>query len=238
VKKPERSTSSRADGFTRADLLVVLAVLALLPLVVLPTLANNRPRSARVICANNLRQIGNAMQLWGNDHNDQAPWDVPVAEGGTKVHPLAVNVWLHFAWMSNELVSANVLFCPSDTGRPASDFSLAPDTGYLNSNLRGNATSYLLSHAFQGGPNVLLVADRNVGPIANFGGCAVFNTALWISTRPYTGGFLWNTNLHNSKGNFLRADGRVEQLSNAGLAEAIAKYPIDDNGSIHYITPR
>jgi competence protein ComGC len=225
-------------AFTRAELLVILAVLALLALVVLPALANNRPRSARVICANNLRQIGNALQLWGNDHNDQAPWDVLVAEGGTKLHPLAVNVWLHFAWMSNELVSPKILFCPSDTGRPASDFSLRPEIGYLNSNMRGNATSYLLSHAFQGSPNVLLAADRNIGPNPNFGGCAVFGSALWVPTRPYTGGFLWTTNLHDSQGNFLRADGRVEQLSNAGLGDAIISYPIDDSSSIHYITPR
>ena len=228
---------SRKGAFTRAELLVIVATLTLLALVVLPALANSGPRSARVICANNLRQIGGAMQLWGNDHNDLAPWDVSLAEGGTRLHPLAVNVWLHFAWMSNELASAKVLFCPSDTGQPAFDFSLTPNTGYLNANLRGNATSYLLSHAFSGGPNVLLVADRNMGS-PGFGGCSVFNTALSASIRPFSGAFLWNANLHSNQGNFLRADGRIEQLSNQGLIDAIAKYPIDDNGSIHFITPR
>jgi prepilin-type processing-associated H-X9-DG protein len=236
--KGKAARQHRPTAFTRAELLVILAVLALLALVVLPALANNRPRSARVICANNLRQIGMAMQLWGNDHNDLTPWDVPVAEGGTKLHPLAVNVWLHFAWMSNELVSPKVLFCPSDTGRPASDFRLAPGTGYLNANLRGNATSYLLSHAFRGGPNVLLVADRNMGSDQGLGGCSVFNTALGVSFRPYSGAFVWNTNLHNHQGNFLRADGRVEQVSNEGMRDVIARYPIDDNGNIHFIPPR
>lgn len=225
-------------AFTRAELLVIVAVVTLLALVVLPALANTRPRSARVICANNLRQIAAAMQLWGNDHSDQAPWDVAIAEGGTKVHPLAVNAWLHFAWMSNELVSAKVLLCPSDSGRPAFDFSLAPDTGYLHANLRGNATSYLLSHAFRGSPNVLLVADRNMGSDQGAGGCAVFNTALRASMRPFSGAFVWTTNLHNQQGNFLRADGRVEQLSNQALREEIGKSPIDDNGTIHFITPR
>src|SRR5206468_10868184 len=113
-------------AFTRVELLVVLAVLALLSLVVVPALASNRPRSQRVICANNLRQIGTAMQLWGNDHNELLPQEVAVAEGGTRMHPLAPNVWLHFAWLSNELGSPKVLFCPADTGHPARDFTRNP----------------------------------------------------------------------------------------------------------------
>ena len=64
------ASTSRPNAFTRAELLVVVAVFALLALIVLPALANNRPRSHRVMCANNLRQIGLAMQLWGSDHND------------------------------------------------------------------------------------------------------------------------------------------------------------------------
>src|SRR5258706_15697824 len=88
-----RSALERA--FPGAELLVILAVLALLALVVLPALANNRPRSARVICANNLRQIGMGFQLWGNDHNDTLPQEVPVLQGGTMQHALAPNVWLH-----------------------------------------------------------------------------------------------------------------------------------------------
>src|SRR6266542_4479208 len=103
--------TAKLQAFTRVELLGVFAVLALLTLLVLPALANNHPRSQRVICANNLRQIGAGMQLWGNDHNDLFPQEVPVAEGGTRLHPLASNVWLHFAWISNELGSAKVFFC-------------------------------------------------------------------------------------------------------------------------------
>jgi competence protein ComGC len=233
-----RSCSAFESAFTRAELLILLGVLTLLALVVLPALANTRPRSSRVICANNLRQIGMAMQLWGNEHNDQPPWDVTVPQGGTKAHPLAVNVWLHFAWMSNELASAKVLFCPSDTGRPASDFGFSPETGYLHANMRGNATSYLLAHAFGTAPNSLLIADRNVGWDRTTAGCPWFNTALGAQVNPFVREFVWNTNLHNQQGNLLTADGRVEQTSNQGLRDFIANYRFADNADMHFITPR
>ena len=83
------SRSAFKFAFTRAELLVILAVLTLLALVVLPALANTRPRSARVICANNLRQIGMAMQLWGNDHGDRPPYEVELADGGVGLDGVA-----------------------------------------------------------------------------------------------------------------------------------------------------
>src|SRR5262245_33734498 len=105
VRADQSSETLRSTeiAFTRVDLLIVIAVIVLLAAVVLPALANNRFRSDRVICANNLRQIGMAMQLWANDHNELPPYDVPAAEGGTLGHALAPNAWLHFSWVSNEL---------------------------------------------------------------------------------------------------------------------------------------
>src|SRR5262245_25725168 len=108
------SPSHREPGLTRVDLLALLAGVVLLGLVGVPVVANPRLRSDRVACSNNLRQVGMAMQVWGNDHGDLVPQEVPVAEGGTRQHPLAVNAWLHFSWVSNELGNAQTLFCPSD----------------------------------------------------------------------------------------------------------------------------
>src|SRR5262249_51768033 len=75
-------------AFTRVDLLAVVAVLAFAGIWVLPALAQSRVRSDRVICANNLRQIGLALHVWGNDHDDLFPLELPVASGGTRGHPL------------------------------------------------------------------------------------------------------------------------------------------------------
>jgi len=231
-------TARTHRAFTRVELVVVLAVLALLGLVVVPALANNRPRSERVTCANNLRQIGAAMQLWGNDHHDLFPQEVPVAEGGTRSHPLASNVWLHFAWISNQLGSAKVLFCPSDTGRPARDFTGDPTGGYLHPNFRNRATSYFLSHVGVDGITDLLAGDRNVGSEGPQS-CARFGTALRVSSQPVTPRFQWTNSLHIQTGNLLLFDGRVEQLSNRGLRDTVDTIVrFQDYASLHFITPR
>ena len=150
-------------AFTRIELVAVLLVLSLGAAVILPALASNRPRSQRVLCASNLRQIGQAFNLWGNDHGDRLPYNVALTDGGTLRHPLAVNPWLHFSWMSNELSSPAILLCPSDTGRPARDFSADPNGGYLHPNFANAATSYALSHGEDGAGRTIISFDRNMG---------------------------------------------------------------------------
>jgi len=225
-------------AFTRAELLITLAVLSLLVAIVLPALAHDRARSARIICANNLRQIGAGFQLWGNDHGDQPPWEIAPADGGTKLHPLGVNAWLHFSWISNELNSARVLLCPSDSGRLADDFSFNPVGGYLNANYRQNSTSYFLSHAFNGGQSVMFAGDRNLITELSGSGCTVFPQVNSVFSDRLEG---WNTNLHNQAGNIVRLDGRVNQYSNEELRSAVRLDPIGDRGdrsALHILKPR
>lgn len=228
-------------AFTRTELVALLAVLSLLLAIVLPALAHDRARSSRIMCANNLRQIGAAIQIWGNDHGEQPPWDVALSDGGTKLHPLAVNVWFHLSWMSNEMNSARILLCPSDDGNAARDFSLSPDAGYLHPNFRSKATSYLLVHSATLMAPGLRSADRNVGFDGDGpSGCPYFGTGLRFEAnlRPYRGRFQWGTNMHGYQGNALSTDGGVAQLSNEGLREQVNQFPQDDGGAIHFITPR
>ena len=239
VRDPKRGNSlALQKGFTRIELLALLGALALLAQFAVPVLAGSRLRSDRVICANNLRQIGAAMQLWGNDHNDLVPQEVSLADGGTQAHALAVNVWLHFSWISNELGSAQVLFCPSDQGRPARDFTADPNGGYLHPNLRNSATSYFLSHASAFSTVDLLAGDRNVGS-AGPASCSRFGSSRAVTIQPPSPGFSWGTNLHDAFGNLLFFDGRVAQSTSPELRDylqSLARFV--DNGSLHYISPR
>ena len=233
------SRAGQQAAFTRLDLVAVLLVLSLCAAVMLPALASNRPRSQRVLCASNLRQIGQAFNLWGSDHGDRLPYNVALTDGGTLRHPLAVNPWLHFSWMSNELSSPAILLCPSDTGRPARDFSADPNGGYLHPNFANAATSYALTHGEDGAGRTIISFDRNLGydgPNA----CSVFAQAwlLNVFSSPPSPTLRWDDRLHVASGNILRLEGHVDQVSNAGLFGAF-RIPADDNNGLkHFIKPR
>lgn len=235
------------DAFTRLELLVVLATLTLLATVVLPATANPRQRSERVTCVNNLRQIGQAIHLWANDHDDRVPWWTPAAEGGTcalsgmPTPPWAgmvQNVWFHFAWVSNQLASPRLLACPSDTGaRIASEWSTNPQGGFLHPNYLNNSVSYLIGlHCYFDVPGSLMAADKNVKNYTTTG-CAMGVKRAATYTAPF-GNAAWGTDLHSESGNYLSCDGQVQQLASAGLGRALADGQRGmPNTTVHILLP-
>lgn len=60
-------------GFTLIELLVVIAIIAILAAMLLPVLSRAREQARRAVCASNLKQIGIAIMLYANDHNEYAP---------------------------------------------------------------------------------------------------------------------------------------------------------------------
>ena len=60
----------RRRGFTLVELLVVLAVIAILASLLLPALAGAKSRAHTVKCMNNLRQIGLASAMYVDDRED------------------------------------------------------------------------------------------------------------------------------------------------------------------------
>ena len=68
---------TRARGLTLIELLVAMAILALLAGLLLPAVAGARERGRRVTCANNLQQIGLCLHIYASDHGGYVPTNWP-----------------------------------------------------------------------------------------------------------------------------------------------------------------
>ncbi len=146
------SCAARRDSrraFTLVELLAILGVIVLLGMLVVPALANSKSTSARVICADNMRRMGAAANLYANDHGDYLAlpnWQydyqgwlwtnggypvIPLAPGQTVYTPNAQVQWaqtqqyyakgLWYQYMPN----IRSYICPSDAHDPT--FAVRPN---------------------------------------------------------------------------------------------------------------
>src|SRR5882672_5916330 len=73
--QPERpilqADNRRVQAFTVTELVVVVAVLALLALCLLPALARTNPDTRAFQCLNNHRQLARAWRMYADDNNDK-----------------------------------------------------------------------------------------------------------------------------------------------------------------------
>src|SRR5215475_3795893 len=72
------------SAFTLIELLIVIAVIALLASLLFPALAGSKDRARATQCRGNLRQWGTAYRMYADDNNDYLP------RRGQGVQPLAV----------------------------------------------------------------------------------------------------------------------------------------------------
>ena len=98
-----RTRCKTSAGFTLVELLVVLAIIAILVAIMLPTLASVREQSSRVTCASCLRQLTTALILYSHDNRG-------VLIPGSRDFP---NDAEHCIWISSPAYDAFTLYLGS-----------------------------------------------------------------------------------------------------------------------------
>jgi len=249
-----RTSKAFIAGFSRTDLTFTLGTLGLIFLCTTASVfstgdslllaPNARERAKRMVCLANLRELGNGFQRWAAEHEDRNPMHVPVAEGGVRGHVLAPNVWFQYAALSNELASARILVCPSDTNimRVAKDFSANIDGGLMYPAYRNNAVSYFVGlHGFFYEPQSILAGDPNVLLNPQSTGCSYVALsgpvrALDPRSNPPAA---WLGNVHGFEGNLLFNDGSAQETTSAQLREILLRpWPDDVSPVAHIFTAR
>src|SRR5690349_7005042 len=87
--KPGRNTRCRLPtrnalaAFTLVELLVVIAVIAIIAAMLLPSLARSKTSAYRAQCVSNARQLGLASQMYWDDNAGACfTWQVGATNGG------------------------------------------------------------------------------------------------------------------------------------------------------------
>lgn len=172
---------TRRPALAFSDVLITIILITLLVGLWVPMVAKVRERARRQGCANNLRQIASALQLYRQANSGQDPRttyaeglppDVsaagaaalnPFAPGGPPPNNVPAALFL---LVRAQGISPSVMICPSAAAAP--DRFAPDDFAGLDSPLRSNFSdvrrnlAYSFFYTFTPGP----VAARTVGPIA------------------------------------------------------------------------
>jgi prepilin-type N-terminal cleavage/methylation domain-containing protein len=102
-----------AKGFTLMELLVVVAIIAVLAALLLPVLARAKSTAQRAVCGNNLRQIGIGIRMYAEDSSDAFPPATNQPPAAFAAYTQRMKSYVGLTGTSPE--KARLFACPADT---------------------------------------------------------------------------------------------------------------------------
>ncbi len=161
-------------GFTVLDLLVTLAVIALLMGIMLPAMSTVSDLTRRVICRSNARQVGIGLQLYAEQNRDKLPSSVyasALIRGQFRPEEMTTlrtggprGNWDALGWLfaKDFLNAPEIFYCPAHQG--AERFETYADnwqtlTGLIRGNYMMRALPPADAYLHGVGPGTVLLAD-------------------------------------------------------------------------------
>lgn len=217
----KRKNSCRIN-FTLLELLIVIAVIAILVGLILPALHKAKERGRNAACQSNLKQIGNGLFLYAGDNDDFIPHIYVLNSSSTPV-----NTWSYL--LRGYIKTIRVYLCPSDSetlllyaGKTL--FSQLDSNGWNSGGLNGR-NSGQFSYGMNSKTNIA-GTSRSKNPIRLTKNR--HTRGIVADTEPYRPGFVYVYRLdlaptstangqyssalsifHNMGSNYLNTDGSV-----------------------------
>jgi prepilin-type N-terminal cleavage/methylation domain-containing protein len=195
-------------AFTLLEMFIVISVIGIMAMLLLSTIMNRTTvKVVRINCTNNLKQVGLAFTMWGDDNgvypmqykNKTNDFDGPS-------YALEKKMYVYFQAMSNELNTPKIVVCPTDTNR-------SPGTNFF-SDFGNSKVSYFVGlDANETNASMFVAGDRHLD-----NGLPVRNGLMDIRTNQT---LIWTKQNHNAQGNLLLADRSVQGYTSQGLQQAL-----------------
>jgi prepilin-type N-terminal cleavage/methylation domain-containing protein len=135
-------------GFSLIELLIVIAIIAVLAGIFLPTLGPRSRKNKIAVCMNNLRQINLATHMYSDDHQDAIVLPSGASGSATDYQLYKETVKSYLGYKGKASPDEKLFACPSDK------FYYTAGNGsgaYHNSGLCRQSITDFTSYAFNGG---------------------------------------------------------------------------------------
>jgi prepilin-type N-terminal cleavage/methylation domain-containing protein/prepilin-type processing-associated H-X9-DG protein len=195
----QRQSVRRKQGaFTLIELLVVITIISILASMLLPALGKAKEKGVTIYCVNNLRNIGLAMQMYGDDANDRLPTTYAnITVNGQGYWSNAPTPWM-LALQDYIGKNTNVYRCPA-----------------LNQKFRESGYSYFMGSAafYEGGPAGVIMRNIQIPSFYILSGDTIYPSDPGnadLNNDLIDTAFQLPSKIHNNRVNILFADWHIK----------------------------